>query len=295
MFNQGWKYRLRTAKLNATEWSLSALCVAMNSDSILFISLDSCRFDTFAAAHLPRMKAVGPLNRAQAPSHFTYGSHAAMFVGFTPGIEGPAEPFLTPKLDRLFRLSYAGHPGMATPGFTVAGDNIVDGFRMGGWRTIGTAAMGWFDPETPVSATLRHGFERFWFAGRDGVEAQAAWVDDQLAAVADAPAFVFMNIGETHVPYHFKGAPWSESDNPCVPFQTENRAEDCRIRQTACVEFVDAHLAGLIEQFRDATILICADHGDCWGEDGLWEHGVSHEMTLTVPLILRYRGRPIGA
>lgn len=265
----------------------------MNSDSILFISLDSCRFDTFAAARLPQMKSVGPLHRAQAPSHFTYGSHAAMFVGFTPGIEGPAEPLLTPKLARLFRLSYAGHPGIGTPGFTIAGDNIVDGFRLAGWRTIGTAAMGWFDPTTPVSATLRHGFERFWFAARDGVEAQVGWIESELAECGDAPAFVFMNVGETHVPYHFKGAPWPEEDNPCVPFQAEDRAEDCRLRQTACAEFVDARLAGLLGRFKDATILICADHGDCWGEDGLWEHGISHEMTLTVPLVLRYRGRPV--
>lgn len=266
----------------------------MNSDSILFISLDSCRYDTFAAAHLPHLKSVAPLHRAQAPSHFTYGSHAAMFVGFTPGAEGPAAPFLTPKLARLFRLSYAGHPGVAPPGFTVAGDNIVDGFRQGGWRTIGTAAMGWFDPTTPVSATLRHGFESFWFAGRDGVEAQVAWVEDQMDQAGEAPVFAFMNIGETHVPYHYKGAPWSEDDNPCVPFQTVDRAAECRMRQTACVEHVDAHLAGLLARFGDATILICADHGDCWGEDGLWEHGVSHEMTLTVPLLLQYRGKPVG-
>lgn len=265
----------------------------MNPDSILFISLDSCRYDTFEAARTPNMKAVAPLHRAQAPSHFTYGSHAAMFVGFTPGVEGPAEPFLTPKLARLFRLSYAGHPGLAPPGFTVSGDNIVDGFRLGGWKTVGTAAMGWFDPTTPVSASLRHGFESFWFAGRDGVEAQVAWVETQLDEVGSAPGFVFMNIGETHVPYHYKGAPWSEDDNPCVPFQTVDRAAECRTRQTACVEYVDQRLAGLIDRFRDATILICADHGDCWGEDGLWEHGISHPMTLTVPLLLRYRGRPL--
>lgn len=267
----------------------------MTPDDILFISLDSCRYDTFAAARLPHMKAVGELHRAQAPSHFTYASHAAMFVGFTPGVTSDPRPFLTPKLARLFRLAYAGHPGIETPGFTVAGDNIVDGFRRSGWRTLGTAALGWFDPATPVSATLRHGFEHFWFAGRSGVEAQVSWMETQIAAAEDAPVFAFLNIGETHVPYHYKGAPWSEDDNPCVPFQTADRSTECRIRQTACVEFVDERIASLLDAFRDATILICADHGDCWGEDGLWEHGVSHEMTLTVPLILRHRGRPIEA
>lgn len=267
----------------------------MHPDSVLFVSLDSCRYDTFIGANLPHMKAVGPVHRAQAPSHFTYGSHAAMFVGFTPGVTDRPAPFLTPKLARLFRLSYAGHPGLAPPGFTVSGDNIVDGFRAGGWATLGTAAMGWFDPATPVSATLRHGFEQFWFAGAEGVEAQVDWVQARLTEVGDRPAFVFMNIGETHVPYHYKGAPWPADDNPCIPFQTVDRSADCRMRQTACAEYVDRRLAGLLADFAGATTLICADHGDCWGEDGLWEHGISHEMTLTVPLVLRYRGAPVGA
>jgi hypothetical protein len=39
--------------------------------------------------------------------------------------------------------------------------------------------------------------------------------------------------------------------------------------------------------FANDTVIICADHGDCWGEDGLWEHGVSHEKTLEVPLLFR--------
>jgi glucan phosphoethanolaminetransferase (alkaline phosphatase superfamily) len=58
---------------------------------------------------------------------------------------------------------------------------------------------------------------------------------------------------------------------------------------------VDARLAPLLQGFRDGTTLVCADHGECWGEDGLWEHGISHPATLTVPLLLRYRGQPVGA
>lgn len=265
----------------------------MNSDSILFISLDSCRYDTFVAANAPALKGLAPTRKAKAPSHFTYGSHAAMFVGFTPGVAEEATPFFNPKFSRLFRLNYAGHPGAAPPGFLISGDNIVDGFRNAGYRTIGTAAMGWFDPDTAVSATLRDGFDDFYFAGHQGVRSQVRWLEDQLIATSDAPVFVFANIGETHVPYHFEGAPWARDDNPCVPFQVEDRSAECRQRQIACVEYVDREIASLLERFHGSTILMCADHGDCWGEDGLWEHGVSHEMTLTVPLAIRYRGQPL--
>lgn len=257
------------------------------------VTLDSCRFDTFVEAGLPRMKSVGPLRQAMAPAHFTFGSHAAIFVGFTPGVAEHQVPFVNPKYARLFRLNYAGHPGSAPPGFTLSGRNIVEGFANAGHTTIGSAAMGWFDPATSVSEVLRSGFDHFQFIGDGGLKAQLDWIDQRLIETTTTPAFVFLNVGETHVPYHFEGAPWSRDDNPCKPFQTEDRSAECRMRQTACVEYVDGLIADLLDAFADATILICADHGDCWGEDGLWEHGISHEKTLSVPLIIQYRGDPI--
>ena len=35
--------------------------------SVLFVTLDSCRYDTFAAADAPHLKAVAPFHAAQAP------------------------------------------------------------------------------------------------------------------------------------------------------------------------------------------------------------------------------------
>ena len=58
---------------------------------------------------------------------------------------------------------------------------------------------------------------------------------------------------------------------------------------------MDEQLASLLERFARGTVFICADHGDCWGEDGLWEHGISHPATLTVPLLMRVRGVPVQA
>jgi len=264
----------------------------VSSDSVLFITLDSCRFDTFEAANLPAMKQVSRLYAAEAPSHFTYGSHSAMFAGFTPGIAAERRRFLNPKYARLFRLQAAGAPGHAPAGFEVAGRDIVDGFARAGYRTIGTGAMRWFSGKTRISRTLTGGFQAFNFVGREGVAKQVAWMQEQIGA-GTKPVFAFVNVGETHVPYHFEGAPWAFEDNPAIAFQDDDRSEECRQRQRLCCEYADRQLAPLIARFRDATILLCADHGDCWGEDGLWEHGFSHPMTLTVPLLIRYRGQPV--
>ncbi len=262
-------------------------------DSILFITLDSCRYDTFEQASAPAMKAVSRLYAAQAPGHFTFASHAAMFVGHTPGVPSLRKRFVNPKYARLFRLAAPGAAGHGPPGFQVAGRDIVDGFARAGYRTLGTGAMAWFNARTPVSRKLTGGFQAFDYAGRLGVAHQVAWVEAQIAEAAGRPVFAFLNVGETHVPYYFEGAPWPRGDNTCKAFQEVDRSAECRERQRMCCEYVDARIAPLLDRFAHATILLCADHGDCWGEDGLWEHGVSHPMTLTVPLLIRYRGTPV--
>jgi hypothetical protein len=262
------------------------------SDRVLFVTLDSCRYDTFAAARAPSIKALAQLHKAQSPSYFTYGSHSAMFVGFTPGIPGSAQPFLDPKFGKLFKLTGASFPGKGTEGYSLQGRNIVEGFRRLGYTTIGAAAMGWFDPETATGIHLSESFEHFFFPGPYHLRQQLAWIDERLDE-AEGDTFTFLNVGETHVPYWHEGANWSPDDSPCIPFQTEDRSDECRERQTACLEFADRLLAPLLQRHMDGTIIVCGDHGDCWGEDGLWEHGIMHPMTTTVPLLIRYKGQPV--
>lgn len=268
--------------------------MSKTQDNVLFITLDSCRYDTFSQAAVPAIKAVAPFHKARSPSYFTYGSHSAMFVGFTPGITGAAEALLDPKFGKLFKIVGAGHPGKGTEGFELQGRDIIEGFCNLGYTTIGTAAMSWFDPQTVTGRHLSQSFEHFFYAGPHYLRRQIEWVAERLDQTEN-PTFTFINVGETHVPYWHEGAAWSAEDNPCHPFQREDRSGECRTRQTACLEFADRLLADIIVRHMDHTIIICADHGDCWGEDGLWEHGIMHEMTTTVPLLIRLKGKPVAS
>lgn len=264
----------------------------VHPESVLFITLDSCRFDTFAAADAPALKAIAPLHKATAPGYFTYGSHSAMFVGFTPHVSHDKTPFLNPKYGKVFKLDGAGHPGSGRDAFRLTGANIIEGLAAAGYVTIGTGAVGWFNPATPTSRHLISSFDHFRYE-TGGAALQLAWIEQRLAEAADRPVFIFANMMETHVPYWHEGAVWSSDDNPCVPFQTVDRRADCALRQRCCVEYLDAQMKPLLDRFQDATTLLCADHGDAWGEDGLWEHGIAHPIVSTVPFLLRLRGRPI--
>jgi len=262
----------------------------LDARSVLLITLDSCRYDTFAAAAAPRMKAIGPLYRALAPSHFTFGSHASMFVGFTPGVPDVAIPYVNPKFGRIFKVGAAGSVGPHPPFISLEGSDIIDGFRRKGLATIGSGAAGWFDPDTETGAVLSRSFDEFWYPGNTySLDAQIDWIQGRLPNI-DRAAFVFLNVGETHVPYFYKGAAWDPSYNPCMPFGSNNDATECRRRQTSCLEYVDRQLAEFLGLFAAGTVIICSDHGDCWGEDGVWEHGVSHPKVLEVPLLFRLGG-----
>ncbi len=255
---------------------------------VLFVTLDSCRYDTFEAALAPNLKRIGPLIRAWSPSHFTFGAHAAFFMGFTPGDPSRREPFVNPKYGKIFKLLNGGHPGVGSAWVELVGRNIIDGFKGRGYVTLGTGAVGWFNPFTESGEVLTEDFDRFFYTGGSAaLGRQRSWM---LKEVDDARRlglriFAFLNVGETHVPYWHEGAPWSPKDNPCVPFNRGNDANLAREHQRICVEWVDHEIAPVLAMFEAAAIVVCSDHGDCWGEDGLWEHGIHHRYTLEVPLL----------
>lgn len=254
---------------------------------ILFVTLDSCRYDAFVEARTPNLSSIGPLVRAQSPSHFTFASHAAYFMGFTPGNPLLREPYVNPKYGKIF-LMQGGERGPAAPYLTLSGRNIIDGLKNIGYRTIGSGAVNWFNPDKPTGRVLSQDFDAFGYSPGPHVNKQIEWIEGMLAKVEpDAPPFVFLNVAETHVPYYHDGAPWDRGYNPCVAFGDDNDADEARRRQVACIEYCDTALVPLLERFADGTVIVCADHGDCWGEDGLWAHGVSHPKTLEVPLLFR--------
>jgi hypothetical protein len=174
-----------------------------------------------------------------APAAFTYASHAAMFVGFTPWVPGCVEPYLNPKFARIFKLVGAlrGQRSRVRPARRAKHHRGLPASQVR--KTVGTGAVGWFDPASPTGRLLTDDFDAFHYTREGGLREQLAFIDESLASVDGRPVFVFVNVGETHVPYFFEGAPWDPADNPCRPFAIDNDAGECRRRQRACLEWVD--------------------------------------------------------
>ena len=73
------------------------------------------------------------------------------------------------------------------------------------------------------------------------------------------------------------------------------RRRGCAAAQRASLEYVDRLLAQLFDKLKHFFAVVCGDHGDCWGEDGLWGHGFYHPMVMRVPMTSTTVRRPCSA
>ena len=91
---------------------------------------------------------------------------------------------LNSKLAKLFRLSHAGWPGREHEKFQLEGPSIIEGFRRLGYRTLGSGAVGWFDPATETGRCLTAEFDQFFYPGSTWqLENQLAWIEAKLLAL----------------------------------------------------------------------------------------------------------------
>jgi hypothetical protein len=51
---------------------------------------------------------------------------------------------------------------MGNAAFELDGPNIIVGFRREGYKTIGSGAVGWFDPNTETSQLLTADFDQYF-------------------------------------------------------------------------------------------------------------------------------------
>lgn len=69
-------------------------------------------------------------------------------------------------------------------------------------------------------------------------------------------------------------------------FYLENCKKDSIETHGAALRYVDARIEKLFNMFRrrkDTFVIICSDHGTCYGEDGYYNHRVSNDTVYTIP------------
>jgi arylsulfatase A-like enzyme len=261
----------------------------------ILLTLDSLRWDVFQEADAPFLKGLGDWKKGFTQATYTFPAHMSFFAGKLPqttdntdfydtvAFRVGAEGRLT-RNRQLYRLENPEAP--RDGGIKLTGRNLIEGFKRHGYATIGAGAMSWFNPVLPAGKFLTEGFDYFFFregpkhASHASARHQIEWALEVIAAVR-RPYFLFINFGETHHRFVYEGCPWFDQ-----PFAYGNAAE-CRRRQRACLEYLDTAIAGLLGQLSDYDLVICSDHGEAFGEDGLWGHGFYHPVIMEVPMLIR--------
>jgi hypothetical protein len=269
-----------------------------SNPNFLLLTLDSCRYDVMCDAHTPVLdRYAREVLPAQTPANFTYAAHHAFFAGILPHVPEP-RAYYNRFVRQLVGLTKAGEGHRVTGRALKAvysDNNLVSGLRESGYQTVGAGAMNWFQQDA-----LTRWFENFRFTDTDA-EAQVDYLLEEIDVTR--PFFGFINFGETHDPFYYKG---KETESP---FRVQARlmewppreqgaiGRDCEPywHQVEALEFVDRQLSRLFEALPGDTIaIVCGDHGEAFGEDGYWGHAVNHPKVHEVPLaIFRLDGAPL--
>lgn len=252
----------------------------VGSHDVLFICLDTLRYDVAYKEQekdgTPVLNQYGKWRKCQAPGNFTYPSHQAMFAGFLP-ID--AEITDMKKREKLFFSADIGMGRIPPKGaFNFKGANIIKGFEEEGYDTYCIGGVSFFDKRTDIGKVMPSYFKySYWNPSfgckvKESATHQIDFALQKLEKVAkEQKVMMYINISALHYPNYF---------------YISGERQDSVETQAAALRYVDGELSRLFEAFqkrRDTFVICCADHGTCYGEDGVLYHGVNHPIVNTVP------------
>ncbi len=266
----------------------------------VLLVLDSCRFDSFAAAQPRVMSRLGALQRRYAYATWTAPSHYNLLMGLLPH-PSPTQVFASDhyKQDFLAWGSRLGLPDLSFVGM-LPRIWLPQYLQSIGYETRALVSMPVLNPDTPLAVN----FDQYTLMEKhNDLDAMV----ERLRFPVDRPSFTLLNAGETHYPYApieepesdwprvhgvngvFKrlaaGAPLHQSEAPA--FFDQDRLDRLRDRQVAVIQRVDRSVERLLDRVpRGTWVIITADHGELFGEGGYFGHGpILHDKVLEVPFL----------
>jgi len=270
---------------------LAAGCQSQPRDVIL-ISIDTLRADRlgaagYEAARTPTIDALAErgtrFTRAYAPMPRTTPGLASMLTGLWPHHHGSRE-VRSPVLEGTF---------LTTP------------LKRAGFATIAVTA-------NPTAGT-KQGFDTDFDVFEESMRYRASKVTDLVLesvreVSSDEPLFVWAHYYDPHWPYRPPAAHRTGAGDACFELTNLDRGvkqsnadgaaeqamQSCRAAYDDEVAFTDSQVGRLLDgleaegRLDRALIILTSDHGENFGEDGLYfAHGRSvHEAGLRVPMII---------
>ncbi|MCH2228160.1 MAG: sulfatase-like hydrolase/transferase [Candidatus Caenarcaniphilales bacterium] len=274
---------------------LGALQQTTEQLNYLWIVYDSCRYDTLLKASTPVLDSYAKIYPAWSPATYTLPAHISFFAGILP-IVYEEVPYLNRFYKQLITMRKAGEARKeAIDDMTLflpeSDKDIIHGFNSLGYHTVGSAAASWFSKEILVK-----NFQDFQFKRVQSFPEQINYISKSIKENAEnKPFFAFMNLIETHSPYMHYGADREEygikarGEMQFPPEEDELERTERGVKlhkaQIEAAEYCDAQLESLFSNLPANTLVVLtADHGEAFGEDGFWGHGIYHPTVMNVPM-----------
>ncbi len=246
---------------------------------VLFITLDSLRYDVAVQAletgrtpNLARVLPNGAWELRHSPATFTFAAHQAFFAGFLP------TPAVNGRHPRLFAAKFEGSKTTSETTFAHAESSWLEALKNLGYHTFCIGGVGFFRDTGGLSSVLPNFFEHSYYSHSMGVTSPRSTelqVSRALSILQEIPVservLMFINVSATHTPTRI-----------FVNDATQESPET----QAAALEYADSHLGKLFEAFQSrggALCIVCADHGEAFGEDGFHGHRLAHQTVWDVP------------
>ena len=269
-------------------------------NSLVYIVLDSCRFDSFVRASTPNMDRIAPVERRYSFASWTSPSHFTLLMGQVPHTS-PRRVFAS-EVYKVQFTNWVDRLGVPNLSFKTFVPELCLPAVLGrhGYRSIARVSMPVLNPYAGFS----RGFDDYSLMANHN---DFAGMVREIEFPAGEPRFYFLNLGETHYPYMLEDGELPKisglhgvarrmddllahsgdlpSEEP--EFFSSQTMRFLHDQQVRCVEYVDGLVGELCDKCpSDTYFIITADHGELFGEDNYFGHGpVMHEKCFEVPFV----------
>lgn len=248
--------------------------------NIALITLDSLRYDVAVSTHMPNLSKI--LNQTPetfwrlvyAQGTYTLPSHKAMLHhGNLPNNPYSREPLYNRKIQSFFKVNKEIEVDIKSlyP-LPNESSNVVNGFKRLGYDTLGIGGVGWFNTTLPTTSFWKdYYFDKFFWDKSfheldfNSMSNQIDLMEKEIDKNSSKPLFFFLNVASTHAPFMGKGR--------------------SRAGQSGCLSYVDTQIPRMLKALpKPCHVILTADHGECFSEDGIIGHAFYHPKVMEVPM-----------
>ena len=266
----------------------------MTLNHIVFVVMDSCRYDSFLAARTPNIDRIGQTERRFSYASWTAPSHHVFAMGLMPH-KSPRDVFASEVYKEEFMqwCDRTGHEQISFREF-LPDLSLPKMLRGLGYRTVAKVSMPVLNRNTLISRD----FDDYKLMAN---HSDFAGMIREMEFPDGEPHYYFLNLGETHYPYMLDGSQLPRisgvhgalkamDETPGMTltqgFDTE-QMQMLRLQQIKCVEYIDTQMGRLMAMTPPNThFVVTSDHGELFGEDGYFGHGpIMHEKCFEVPYV----------